>query len=192
MLLADTFLNLWPGNWDQFISGLVATVIGTLIGIFGPFYLQSLHERKNKRKKAMQCLHDIQDELSGLQEQFNGIKESDIYLSPIKTPIWDSLINTNEIQLLSILNHRCVKGTRVAKISKQLFQVYDLIKEYNLWWNMYTQGAIVGARTENELIPVKTFINQSKEKLLCEDESNANYQESIKYTLNLIKNYFNS
>lgn len=192
MLLADAVLNLWPGNWDQFISGLVATVIGTLIGIFGPFYLQSLHERKNKGKKAMQYLHDIQDELFGIRKQFGGIKESDIYLSPIKTPVWDSLINTNEIQLLSILHHKGGNGSNVVSISRQLFQVYDLIKEYNLWWNMYTQGAVVGARTESDLNSIKTFINQSKNKLLCQDKGDVNYQESINYTLDLIESYFNS
>ena len=57
---------------------------------------------------------------------------------------------------------------------------------------MYTQGAVVGARTESDLNSIKTFINQSKNKLLCQDKGDVNYQESINYTLDLIESYFNS
>ena len=186
MLLYNILSNILPGNWDQFISGLVATIIGTLLGIFGPFCIQSAHERKNKNRKAIQYLHELKVELKGLEGQFEAIKDSNIYLSPIKTPVWDSLINTNEIQLLSMLKCK-KKSLKLIKPINQLFQIYNLIDEYNQWWNMYAQGAIVGARSKSELNSIKKFIDRSKEKLLCTDINNEEYEKSIKYTVSLIE-----
>ena len=185
MLLSNMLSNVWPGNWEQFISGLVASIIGTIIGIFGPFYLQSVHERKNMKRRAIQCLRDVKKELEGMKEQFGAIKATDIYLSPIKTPVWDSLININGIQLISMLKHKD-KTLNSVNLTKQLFQIYDLINEYNLWWNMYAQGAVVGARTQDDLDSIIKFIDKSKKKLLCENAEDKEYQKSIKYTLDII------
>ena len=181
MLLSNI---VWLGDWTQFLSGLVATIIGTIIGIFGPFYLKSINDRRNKRNRAIQCLHDIKKELMGINEQFGAIKDTDIYISPIKIPVWDSLINTNEIQLLYMLKTKLLNTT---DLTKQIFQIYDLIGEYNLWWNMYTQGAVVGARAQKDLSSIKAFIETSKTILLSEDANDKEYPKSIKFTLEIIE-----
>ena len=182
--------GIWPGDWEQFLSGLVsgliATIIGTVIGIFGPFYLQSVSERRNKKDRAVQYLSDIKKELRGMKAQFDAINDKDTYLSPIKTPVWDSLINTNGIQLFSMLKYKD-KTSDYINLTKQLFQIYDLINEYNLWWNMYAQGVVVGAQSEDALEPIKKFFNKLKIKLFCENADDIRYQESIKYTLDLIE-----
>ena len=175
------FVNIWPGDWSQFLAGLVATVIG----IFGPFYLQSIIERRNKRQRAIQYLNDIKKELKSIKEQLLAVQTTDIYINPIKTPMWDSLINTNEIQLLSLLNIKRI-GSNVANPTKQIFQIYDLINEYNSWWNMYSQGAVVGSRSQKELESIKAFVDQLKFKLLCKEKNDENYSKSILSTLDVI------
>ena len=186
MLFSNILSTVWPGNWEQFVPSLVATIIGTVIGIFGPFYMQSVHERCNKKIKAIQCLSDIKKELNEQKEQFTAIQDSDIYLNPIRTPVWDSLINTNEIQLLYLLKNKDKTSSSINFV-KQLFQIYDLINEYNLWCNMYTQGAVVGARSEDELLSIKVFIDELKKKLLCENVDKKGYEKSIKYTIEIIE-----
>lgn len=173
-------------NWPQHLVELFITIIGTIIGIFGPFYVQSNNEKKNKKKQAIQYLKDIRKELKGVKKQLEAIKDTDIYLSPIKTPLWDSLINTNEVQLLKTLKHKD-KTFSSTNLTKQLFQIYDLINEYNLWWNMYTQGAVVGARTQEELTSIITFIENSKKNLLCNDAHRNEYFISINSTLTTIE-----
>lgn len=173
-------------NWSQHLVELFITIIGTIIGIFGPIYVQSSNEKKNKKKQAIQYLKDIKKELKGVKEQLEDIKDTDIYLSPLKTPLWDSLINTNEVQLLKILKYND-KSFSDTDLTKQLFQIYDLISEYNLWWNMYTQGAVVGARTQEELTSIITFIENSKKKLLCSDTYRYEYFISINSTLKTIE-----
>lgn len=190
MVFLDAVCDIWPGDWGQFlaglVSGLIATIIGTIIGIFGPFYLQSVNERKNKKKRASQYLLDVKKELEGMKGQFEAIKTTDIYISPIKTPVWDSLINTNEIQLLSLLKYKD-NTFNTVNLTKQLFQIYDLINEYNLWWNMCAQGAVVGARKPDDLGSIIVFINKLKSKLLCDNAEDKEYQKSIKYILDLIE-----
>lgn len=182
--------DVFPGDWQQFVSSLVATIIGTLIGIVGPFYVQSILEKKEKRKKAVGYLRDIKKELEDVKQQFNSIKKTDLYLSPIKTPLWDSLINTNQIKLLSTLRVKKT-GFALATFTKQLFQIYDWIGEYNSWWNVYVNGAIVGARTKEDLSAISEFINESQEHLLCEDKNNQNYHKSINFALDIINDLLN-
>lgn len=171
------FSNIWPGDWSQFLAGFVATIIG----IFGPFYLQSRIEKSNKKNRALHYLYDIKSELLSIKEQLLAVQKTDIYISPIKTPMWDSLINTNEIELLSLLKSKTTEPT-MPKLTKQIFQIYDLIKEYNSWWNMYSQGAVVGSRSQAELGSIEVFIDELKQKLLCEK----NYSNSILNTLDII------
>ncbi len=173
-------------NWSQHLVELFISIIGTIIGIFGPIYLQSSNEKKNKKQQAIQYLKDIKKELKGVKEQLEDIKDTDIYLSPLKTPLWDSLINTNEVQLLKILKHKD-KSFCSTDLTKQLFQIYDLISEYNLWWNMYTQGAVVGARTQEDLTSIITFIENSKKNLLCSDTDRYEYFISINSMLETIE-----
>lgn len=190
MMFLNATCSICPGDWGQFwsglVSGLIATIIGTIIGIFGPFYLQSRHERKNKRDRAIQNLLDLKEELEGLKKQFSDIIVTQLYLSPIRTPVWDSLINTNEIQLFSMLKYKS-KTSDPVNLTKQLFQIYDSIAEYNLWWNMYAQGAVVGSRTQTDLDSIMRFIDKSQKKLLCENKQDKKYQESVKYTLEMIE-----
>ena len=172
--------DLWPGDWSQFLSELVATIVG----IFGPFYLQFLSEQKRKRNNAIKYLCDIKKELIDINRQLTSIKETDIYLNPVKIPVWDSLINTNEIQILSTLNKK--KQSNTIYITKQLFQTYDLINEYNLWWNMYTQGAVVGARSQEDLTSIKVFTDKLKKNILCKNPIKEEYHSSIDQALRMI------
>lgn len=184
LLSFNFFSNICPGDWTQFLSGLMATIIGTLIGIFGPFCLQAKENHKHEKHRALEYLHDINQELNEVKLQFMRIKDANLYLSPIKTPLWDSLINTNEIHLLSLLKIK--KEITSKNLIKQLFQVYDLIKEYNLWWSMYAQGAIIGERKKDDLQPIQSFFEETQKKLLCTDKKNDEYNQSINYALDII------
>lgn len=176
------FSNIWPGDWSQFLACFVATIIG----IFGPFYLQSLIEKRNKKRRAIQHLHDIKKELMSINEQLLAVQMSDIFINPVKTPLWDSLINTNETQVFSLLNSK-IAGSTISNFTKQIFQIYDLISEYNSWWNMYSQGAVVGSRSKEELKSIKVFIDQLKKKLVCDNKDDENYSKSVLNAIDVIE-----
>ena len=175
------FSNIWPGDWSQFLASIVATVIG----IFGPFYLQSVSEKRGKKKRAIQFLRDIDSELNDVARQLRSVG-NDIYINPIKTPMWDSLINTNEIQLFPLLKSK-KNSNNMSNLTKQLFRIYGYIGEYNSWWNMYSQGAIIGARSKEELKSIKSFIDQTQQRLLCEKKDDKDYSKSIRNTLDIIE-----
>lgn len=195
-MLINAFCEIWPGDWTQFwsglisgfISGLFTTIIGTLIGVFLPFYKQSKNERDNKRERAVNCLRDILDEIADIKNQLQKINDNSglIYFYPIKTPVWDSLINTNETQLLSLLKNKD-KTFDSQNFTKQIFQLYNLVNEYNSWWNIYTQGAVVGARNKDDLESIKKHIVRLKNMLLCENETDNQFLNSISYTSKMIE-----
>lgn len=97
-------------DWKQFIPSLVATVIG----IFGPFWIQSRIEKSKRRKDALVKVKQLKSELKSMLKTIKSLEDNMRYIDPIKTPIWTGLQNTNESSLLSVL-HKKPKELKIKK-----------------------------------------------------------------------------
>lgn len=193
--LNDMFVEM---DWRQFIPSLVATIIG----IFGPFWIQRRIEKSNKKKDALSKVDQLKIELKSMLKTIGSLEDDKRYIDPIKTPIWTGLQNTNESSLLSVLRKKpkTDKDKKQAVLSqdntetkqieaedggnaqtdnwyKAVYSLYGRIEEYNKWWNLYSTQRAAG-RTPTELHAEKECIAGLKEKLCAEqlpnDEAQAN------------------
>ena len=90
-------------DWKQFIPSLIATIIG----IFGPFWIQSRIEKSKQRKDALDKVEQLKNELEGVLTTIKELEDDEKrYIDPVKTPIWTGLQNTNESTLLSVLRKK--------------------------------------------------------------------------------------
>ena len=101
---------------------LFITICGFIFALWNE---RRLEEKKNK-KDTIELKKLLKDELQRILESLETLNVSYLESQPIKTPMWESVINTGHLSLLDF-------STREA-----LFRVYNRIKEYNSWANIYT------------------------------------------------------
>ncbi len=90
-------------DWKQFIPSLVATIIG----IFGPFWIQSRIEKSKQKKDALEKVKQLKSELRTMLNTIKDLKDDEErYIDPVKTPVWTGMQNTNESSLLSVLRKK--------------------------------------------------------------------------------------
>ncbi len=198
--LKDMFIEM---DWRQFIPSLVATIIG----IFGPFWIQSMIEKVNKKKAALKMICQIKRELKDIAKEIKKLEDNKRYIDPIKTPIWTGIQNTNEISLLTILRKKKKKANKQKSEQlesvtqndivdennkpqsdwyKAVYSIYGLIDEFNKWCNLYSEQRTAGRpQNDPDIKTVKNCINDLENTLcsLSDDE-----YESIQYVLNLLDN----
>ena len=167
-LLTNMFYDMFCDmDWRQFIPSLIATIVG----IFGPFWIQSRLEKANKKKSALSLLEQIRDELNETFNTINGLEDNKRYIEPVKTPVWDGVKNTNEISLLT-----AIKSSEVWY--KKIFSIYGGIDEFNKWWNLYSEQRTAG-KTLKDLEPEKRCIAELKDRLCAGEDK----PDSIKYLI---------
>lgn len=143
-------------DWKQFVPSLIAT----FVGIFVPFWVQSGREKKQHRKDALLKVEQIITELNKVKEDILSISPTSLNINPLKTPIGDSLLNSNEMQLLADLQRYYLKKSekRGNKTGiredidwyKLIFEVYSVLSEYNHWWNLYTEHFVSISSSEKD------------------------------------------
>lgn len=194
--LHEMFIEM---DWRQFIPSLIATIIG----IFGPFWIQSMIEKWNKKKAALKMISQIKGELKDIVGDIKQLGDNKRYIDPIKTPIWTGIQNTNEGSLLTILRKKAKSGNKqkrgqqevanqnvTADVSnraktdwyKAVYSTYGLIDELNKWWNLYSEQRTAG-RAPEDLQTVKNCINDLENTLCSTAEEE---KESIQYVLHLL------
>jgi len=100
-------------DWKQFIPSLIATVIG----IFGPFWIQSRIEKSKQKRDALDKVKQIKSELEDILTTIRSLNVNERrYIDPIKTPVWTGVQNTSELSLLYILR----KKPRIEKMKETL------------------------------------------------------------------------
>lgn len=136
---------------------LFVTTIGFLLALFG----EAAYGKIKELEDARQCINDIKKELIDIKEVIQKVNpEKNIYIDPIKTPIWDGITNTNKIQLLVKLQQYNKKKKNDEGIwYKNIFLVYNQIKEFNKWCNLLT-NLIVEQGTNNNY--TQAIINELK------------------------------
>lgn len=102
-------------DWKQFIPSLIATVVG----IFGPFWIQRRIEKTKQKTDALDRVEQLKGELNGVLKTIQNLNdEEERYIDPVKTPVWTGLQNTNESSLLSVLRKK-PKSKKVKKNKKK-------------------------------------------------------------------------
>lgn len=176
-------------DWKQFIPSLIATIIG----IFGPFWIQRRIEKSKQRTDALDRVEQLKSELGGVLKTIEDLNdEEERYIDPVKTPVWTGLQNTNESSLLSVLRKKPKnKKSDKKKCSHEevetnssgeqnivtdvvfdqnenwyntVYALYGRIEEYNKWWNLYSTQRAAG-REARALHNEKVCISNVKEKL---------------------------
>lgn len=108
-------------DWKQFIPSLVATIIG----IFGPFWIQRRIEKTKQKTDALDRVEQLKSELDGVLKTIEDLNdEEERYIDPVKTPVWTGLQNTNESSLLSVLRKK-PKNKKKNKKKSSLEEVKD-------------------------------------------------------------------
>lgn len=130
-------------DWSQFIPALIATCLGCTLAIF----FTSCYDRRNYEKEKKEALQNIINELEKVKNEVNSIRaktdyNSYFYLSPLKTPFFDSLIHVKKLVLLT--ETALQKGNETAQQkgnetvqqngnAESILLLYEYISEYNAW-----------------------------------------------------------
>ncbi len=107
-------------DWSDFGSSLLATFIGVLLALAG----ERLYDCYKDWREGVNLIKMFQRELSTTKDIIEKVNSATnmTWINPIKVPIWESVINTNRISLLS--SHMWYSD---------LLSLYDDIKDYNEW-----------------------------------------------------------
>lgn len=130
-------------DWSQFIPSLIATCLGCTLAIF----FTSCYDRWNYEKEKKEALQNIINELEKVKNEVNSIRakadyNSYFYLSPLKTPFFDSLIHVKKLVLL--IETVPQKGNKTVPPDgnetapkngneESILLLYEYIVEYNAW-----------------------------------------------------------
>ena len=160
--LNNFFTSIWNGiDWSQFIPTLIATFIGFALAILGS-YLYDNYKDKNERKTIIANLHSELEEMkSELSRIANTLTETDsttLWISPLKTYIWDSTAANNKLGLLSNQSWY-----------KDLLVIYHTVHEYNSWHQLRTNSVISEQDyevIENSMSEIATTLNTEIDAIL--------------------------
>ena len=113
-------------DWGQFVIGLLTTIIGFALTLYGQDKMQDRMEKEEAKK----CLKSIQTELKTIQHQLQNVLDPTEINTVISMPVWDGLVNTYTLKRASKSDSEWYKELCVA---------YNLFVEFNTWNDIYTQ-----------------------------------------------------
>jgi len=126
-------------DWSQFIPALIATSLGCSLAIL----FTSKYDKKNSRAEQDEVKHHVFIELDKVASHIRTINTelsqdpTHYYLTPLKTPVFDSLIHTKKIG--SLFRSFQSDETEIVN-SKSILMLYDKIVEYNDWHTWRTNN----------------------------------------------------
>lgn len=193
--------NCAASDWSQFWPSLVATLIGFVLAIvFQQIVYEKIKAVLFESNKAKKLLAEIKKELNDvcatlhrhgkeISDAENG-KYAMFYVDPIKTPLFDGMLNENAFPYLTkykkarlsrnylkSVNRDGLKRTRI-NVYNLILSVYDTIRDYNKWWNIYSESWASG----NDSKRMKDVANaiDSMEKNLCSKEPDLTDEEQCR------------
>ena len=181
LLSGEKFEGLWAPDWSQFWPSIIATLVGFLLAIvFQQIVYDIIAGGIKNQIKAREQLKKIEDELRRIvYEEIVSFDTRRAYIDPIKTPVWDAVIYTNELQCITEFLEKYDKRKRrhakkeTGDLRKRLFRVYGLISEYNKWCNLYSEQRVSGrGRDElsrSDLNRVQQRLQEIKTSIVSED-----------------------
>ncbi|GHT10787.1 hypothetical protein FACS189426_11700 [Bacteroidia bacterium] len=138
-------------DWSQFLPSMIATFIGFVLALIGQWFFGYI----KKSKGSGELKSHIAEELNSIKLALENFESTFLDVQPLKTPIWNALINAGQVALLD------------TQIREQLFGVYSTIQEFNSWslvqTNYYFENERYNELLTNELTKLKTeLINNEK------------------------------
>lgn len=134
-------------NFDQFLSGVLATIIGFGLTLIG----QAIYDWLKDRCAAKQCIKSLINELTSIQKKIQTIEainsSGEPALDPniiLRTPVWDGITDAYELNMLK-------DRKKSHEWYKFLFTTYNLIREFNKWSEIYTSEYLKQYKVNKEL-----------------------------------------
>lgn len=178
----QTIKGLWNPDWSQFWPSIIATIVGFFLAIiFQQLIYEAIKDNITNRRKAISQIRKICDELDAIIESLSSLDskktldpQNKSYIDPIKTPVWDAILNTNEIQNITDYFDSKKRVPISIDLCKELFKLYALIAEYNEWNNFRTKQMLLSnaATTENDKDIVLEAICEVKQCILEDSKCN--------------------
>ncbi len=168
LLNSTSSQGIFPTDWAQFIPSLIATIVGFLLALL---FQQILYNAITGRKKAKAQIIKIKNELSDIVREITLIIDEETenqttlaYIDPIKTPVWDAVLNTNELQLISDYLDKSRKKVLIEDKSDILTKIFGLYGLINSIKNNYklaiiSNGEASQQRQKLEKTGIKKFFN---------------------------------
>ena len=182
-------------DWKQFIPSLLAT----FVGIFVPFYIQGRQSKFHRRNDAIRRVNQIIEELSDLKNKIlsredEALNKGTVFINPLRLPIGDGLLKTNEMYLLSDLQkyiYRKFKRKRNRESNflmssdwyKMIFEIYSDISTYNILWNKCAEQVFY--IRNNFILSKETKIEVSDTNQVMNEQNKFLYTQAIEI-LNII------
>lgn len=143
-------------DWSQFIPSIIATCLGCTLAIF----FTSCYDRRNNKKEKTEVLQNVISELEKVKNEVSSIRAKTghskyFYLSPLKTPFFDSLIHVKKLVLLT---ETVSKSTN----KESILLLYEYIVEYNAWQTWRTNHRDV----ESDMQLAEGCITELEERIL--------------------------
>ena len=200
-------------DWSQFVPSVLATVIGFFLAlVFQQGIYEILKSKILNRIKAKALITDIKKELERILNDLTGLSlviDKAFFVDPIKTPVWEGILNTNEVELLARfknvkLSKRILKDENLIKkygaeelknlqfnLYDMIFSVYGVVQDYNKWWYIYSEnyaGTKAADGKDANLTDIKQCIKNIHEVLLNRTpQKKKDIGESVFLLANLIE-----
>ena len=137
-------------DWSQFLPSMIATFVGFVLALTGQWFFGYI----KKSKESDELKSHIAEELNSIKIDLEQFVSTSLDVQPLKTPIWNALINAGQVALLDT-------NTR-----EQLFRVYNTIQEFNSWClvqtNYYFENEKYNELLTNELTLLKAELLNSE------------------------------
>lgn len=150
----------------DFLINFFISLFSTSIGCFLAIFLTKKYDSKKEDKEKKLLCSNIKIELEKIKRQIIDIKTTTdrIYINPIKTPFYDSLINTNKSNLLMSYSwFYCTNKNLQSESLQDVIEIYEYINEFNKWHTWMTNNY-----PNEEIICLSTNHTQKLAKLIIE------------------------
>lgn len=158
------FQCMMSPDWSQFWPSIIATVVGFLLAlIFQQLIYEAIKNGITNRFKAIKQIRKICDELYDIRDALKTMNYSNTYINPIRMPVWNAILNTNEIQSIAdyfeLKNKKHKKqpnGIDSVDLYEKLFEIYAMIAEFNEWNNLRANQILLSTGA-SETAKVKVY-----------------------------------
>ena len=157
-------------DWFDVCFQLFITIVGF---VFALWSARLIDEQKNK-KDAIKLKRLLSEELKNVGCFLSSYNVELLEPNPLKTPMWESVINTGQLSLLDF------------ETRETLFRVYNKIREFNSWALIYTNYFFEKEKKHEKILEE---LKEIKTELLNnEKKSNENTVSSISTVIDVLSN----
>lgn len=137
---------------NDFFVSVFSTFLGVILALVGERFYDK-YKNKEESKNLKKAFHTEMENIIKIIEKIKS-KPDLIWLNPIKIPIWESTVSTNQLSLI------CTEAWY-----PDLLSLYDEIKDYNEWQLLRTKLYYYDKEIMQENIKLDDIILQIEAKI---------------------------